>query len=79
MPIMFNLSPEDVVYTCLPLFHSAGGGLGAGWMWAGGRTLVMRRRFSASSFFQDCANHNVTVVQCSLALPLFGLASASSS
>jgi len=51
----FDLQPDDVVYTCLPLFHSAGGGLGAGMMWAGGRTLVLRKKFSASMFFEDCA------------------------
>jgi len=63
MSAMFEITPSDVVYTCLPLFHSAGGGMGAGIMVIRGCTLVLRKKFSASQFFQDCAKHNVTVVQ----------------
>jgi fatty-acyl-CoA synthase len=32
-------------------------------MVVGGRTLVLRKKFSASQFFQDCALHGVTAVQ----------------
>jgi len=63
MAVMCNLSQDDIVYTCLPLFHSAGGGIGAGMMVIGGRTLVIRKKFSAKNFFVDCAKHNVTAVQ----------------
>lgn len=61
--IAFGIKPDDVVYTCLPLFHSAGGGLGAGMMITGGLTMVLRKKFSAKMFFVDCAKHGVTVVQ----------------
>jgi acyl-CoA synthetase (AMP-forming)/AMP-acid ligase II len=59
----FSVDPSDIVYTCLPLFHSAGGGLGAGMMFIRGCTMVLRKKFSASKFFEDCTNHQVTVVQ----------------
>ena len=29
---VFQIGAEDRIYCCLPLFHSAGGGLGAGAM-----------------------------------------------
>src|SRR5437868_4336203 len=52
----------DIIYTCLPLFHSAGGLLGVGYL-LNGCTMVLRRRFSANRFLDDCANHRVTMVQ----------------
>ncbi|KAH9259719.1 hypothetical protein BASA82_000243 [Batrachochytrium salamandrivorans] len=59
----FGVTDRDTVYTCLPLFHSAGGGLGAGMMIMGGATLVLRRKFSAKAFFPDCVKYKVTVAQ----------------
>ena len=59
----FDIQPNDVLYTVLPLFHSAGGGLGVGTMLYRGCTMVVRRKFSAKQFFQDCNTHNVTVFQ----------------
>jgi len=59
----FCVKETDVVYTVLPLFHSAGGGLGVGMMMYCGCTVVLRKKFSAKQFFQDCQKHNVTVVQ----------------
>ena len=63
MTRMYALRPSDRIYTCLPLYHTAGGGLGIGCMLYGGCTVVLRRKFSASSFFQDCAHYKCTVVQ----------------
>lgn len=59
----FAVRETDVVYTVLPLFHSAGGGLGIGMMMYKGCTVVLRKKFTAKKFFEDCAKHNVTVVQ----------------
>jgi acyl-CoA synthetase (AMP-forming)/AMP-acid ligase II len=59
----FVVQESDVVYTVLPLFHSAGGGLGIGMMMYRGCTVVLRKKFSAKLFFQDCSKHNITVVQ----------------
>mmetsp|Transcript_29046 Transcript_29046/g.46824 ORF Transcript_29046/g.46824 Transcript_29046/m.46824 type:complete len:659 (+) Transcript_29046:298-2274(+) len=59
----FLLKPTEVVYTCLPLFHSAGGGLGIGVMLYTGCTVVIKKRFSATDFWGDCVKYKCTVVQ----------------
>jgi acyl-CoA synthetase (AMP-forming)/AMP-acid ligase II len=52
----------DTIYTCLPLFHSAAGVIGCSFL-LNGCTMALRRKFSARSFFEDCAKHGATVVQ----------------
>mmetsp|Transcript_5030 Transcript_5030/g.16091 ORF Transcript_5030/g.16091 Transcript_5030/m.16091 type:complete len:634 (-) Transcript_5030:102-2003(-) len=59
----FRVTENDVIYTCLPLFHSAGGGLGIGVMINKGCTVVIKRKFSAKEWWKDIAKHNVTVAQ----------------
>ncbi|CAN9510078.1 unnamed protein product [Ophioblennius macclurei] len=59
----FGLRPEDVIYTCLPLYHSAGTIMGVGQCLLFGLTVVIRRKFSASRFWDDCVKHNCTVIQ----------------
>ena len=39
----YGVTPEERVYTCLPLYHSAGGMLGAGCMLVTGCTLIIAR------------------------------------
>lgn len=55
-----GLWPEDVVYTCLPLFH--GNALGAASIPAllADASLVLSRRFSASGFWNEVREHGVT-------------------
>ncbi|KAL8606639.1 hypothetical protein ACOMHN_025738 [Nucella lapillus] len=60
---VIDLSSEDVLYTVLPLYHSAGGGMGFYALLYKGCTMVIRRKFSAFHFWSDCRKHNVTVVQ----------------
>ena len=57
------LKSSDVIYTCLPLYHTAGGLCGVGQALFYGNTVVLRRKFSASNFWKDCAIHKVTVAQ----------------
>lgn len=52
---------DDVVYCALPLYHSNGGILAAGQMLLKGNTLALRRKFSASQFWNDCIKYRVTV------------------
>ncbi|MGH0118981.1 UNVERIFIED_CONTAM: hypothetical protein FKN15_003530 [Acipenser sinensis] len=54
---------QDVVYVNLPLYHSAGFMIGLMGSIDMGTTVVLRRKFSASQFWNDCRKHNVTVIQ----------------
>ena len=70
---LLDLVPSDVVYCSLPLYHSNGGILGAGQMILRGCTLVIRKKFSASQFWNDCITYG-----CTVSLPtVFGLVSSS--
>ncbi|NWV13026.1 S27A2 synthetase, partial [Ptilonorhynchus violaceus] len=58
-----GLRPDDVVYTTLPLYHSAGLLIGLGGCLEVGATCVLRTKFSASQFWADCRHYNVSVIQ----------------
>lgn len=53
----------DTIYTCLPLYHSAGGVLGVGALFQVSCKMVLAKKFKASRFWEDCAAFNVTVIQ----------------
>jgi fatty-acyl-CoA synthase len=53
--------PEDNLYCPLPLYHSTGGLCGVGAALLTGATLVLRRKFSATHFWNDVAEHNCTL------------------
>ncbi|KAI7886071.1 acetyl-CoA synthetase-like protein [Lichtheimia hyalospora FSU 10163] len=48
--MLSRLSKNDVTYCCLPLYHATGCG-----------TFVLARKFSATRFWDDVYNNNVTV------------------
>lgn len=52
---------EDKLYCVLPLYHATGGLCGVGAVLLNGGTLVLRRRFSASHFWDDVADNDCTV------------------
>ncbi|MCJ8735944.1 hypothetical protein PDJAM_G00253330 [Pangasius djambal] len=58
-----GVTSEDVFYLNLPLYHSAGFLIGFAGCIERGNTLVLRRKFSASQFWDDCRKYNVTVMQ----------------
>ncbi|XP_033480303.2 long-chain fatty acid transport protein 1-like [Epinephelus lanceolatus] len=59
----FGLRHDDIIYNCLPLYHSAGTIMGLGQCLLFGLTVVVRRKFSASRFWDDCVKYNCTVIQ----------------
>ncbi|BFZ05567.1 hypothetical protein BsWGS_08606 [Bradybaena similaris] len=61
--LFFKISPDDVDYISLPLYHTAGGILGAGQGLIGGTTLAIRAKFSASQFWTDCVKYHATIAQ----------------
>lgn len=56
----FSVTPQDVHYVCMPLFH--GNAVIADWLpaLAGGASVALRRRFSASAFLDDVRAYGVT-------------------
>lgn len=58
---MANFKPEDIFYTPLPLYHTAGGVMSIGQALIFGSTVVIRKKFSASGYFPDCQKHKCTV------------------
>lgn len=57
---------SDKFYTPLPLYHTAGGIMSVGQTLLHGATTVMRKKFSASSYFDDCRKNNCTVSKIKL-------------
>jgi len=56
----FGLSPDDVCYSVMPLFHSNAAVAGFTNIVASGATAVLRRRFSASGWLDDVRKYGVT-------------------
>ena len=56
-----GLSSEDVVYCHLPLYHSSGGQVATCSSILFGTKTVIRKKFSASAFWKECVNYEVTV------------------
>lgn len=59
--ILLKIYENDVLYNSLPLYHVSGVVVGVGQSLLGGTTVVIRKKFSASNFWQDCINYNCTV------------------
>uniref|UniRef100_A0A7N6AT58 Very long-chain fatty acid transport protein n=1 Tax=Anabas testudineus TaxID=64144 RepID=A0A7N6AT58_ANATE len=59
----FRMRSDDIIYDCLPLYHSAGNIMGVGQCLVHGLTVVVKKKFSASRFWEDCIKYHCTVVQ----------------
>ena len=59
--IIFPLTSNDVVYSYLPLYHSSGGQLATAGAFFSGTTTIIKKKFSASSFWNDIIKYDVTV------------------
>ncbi len=55
-----GLSDGDVLYVCLPLFHSSGFLIGAGSTVLTGSTLALARKLSVSRFWDDVCDYHAT-------------------
>ncbi|XP_026233362.1 hsFATP2a_ACSVL_like domain-containing protein [Anabas testudineus] len=58
-----GVTSSDVIYLNLPLYHTAGFMIGFIGSIETGSTIILKRKFSASQFWDDCRKYNVTVVQ----------------
>ncbi|XP_069481724.1 long-chain fatty acid transport protein 6 [Ambystoma mexicanum] len=59
----FGGTPDDIIYVTLPLYHSAASLIGLGGCIQLGATCILKKKFSASQFWNDCKRHDVTVIQ----------------
>lgn len=60
---MLDTRPNDRMYNCLPMYHSIGGIVATGAMLVNGASVLIRNRFSASSFWNDIIEYNCTLFQ----------------
>ncbi|KAM9376048.1 long-chain fatty acid transport protein 2-like [Pholidichthys leucotaenia] len=60
--VMSGVTAKDVYYNMLPLYHTTGFLVFGGSIEIG-CSLVLKSKFSASQFWDDCRKYNVTVVQ----------------
>jgi fatty-acyl-CoA synthase len=60
---LMEVTGEDRLYDCLPLYHSVGGVVATCSMLSAGASVVIADRFSASRFWQDVARWDCTVFQ----------------
>ncbi|GCB61741.1 hypothetical protein scyTo_0009394 [Scyliorhinus torazame] len=60
---VFGVTKDDIIYVPLPLYHGAASLLGICGCIEIGATLVLKKKFSASQFWNDCRKYNVTVFQ----------------
>ncbi|XP_037539509.1 hsFATP2a_ACSVL_like domain-containing protein isoform X2 [Nematolebias whitei] len=58
-----GVTAEDTFYINLPLYHSAGFLIGMIGSIERGITVVLKRKFSASQFWDDCRKYDVTAMQ----------------
>lgn len=60
LALRFPLTPDNVCYSAMPLFHSNAAVAGYTAPLAAGATTVLRRRFSAGGFLADVRKYGVT-------------------
>jgi fatty-acyl-CoA synthase len=63
MSAVSEWGPDDVMLCVLPLYHVAGGMVVVSSALAQGATVVLRRKFSASRFWDEVREHGVTACQ----------------
>jgi len=60
---MGKVTEDDVLYSALPMYHTAGVAVCLGNTLTEGLTTVTRTKFSTSRFWKDCVENNVTCAQ----------------
>ncbi len=58
-----DVTPDDRMYDCLPLYHSVGGVVATGAALVSGASVVVQERFSARQFWDDIARWDCTLFQ----------------
>ncbi len=58
---MMDTDENDILYDCLPMYHSTGGVAAIGGVLMNGGTVAIRERFSARRFWADIVEENCTI------------------
>jgi fatty-acyl-CoA synthase len=58
---VMNTGPDDVMYDCLPMYHTSGGVLATGAVLIGGGKVFIRDKFSAREFWDDVVREGCTL------------------
>ena len=60
---IMDTTPDDRLFNCLPMYHSIGGVVAIGAPLVAGASIVVRKSFSASTFWDDVAASEATIFQ----------------
>jgi len=60
---MMNTQTSDRMYNCLPMYHAVGGIVATGALLVSGGSVAIRKRFSASQFWNDIVEWDCTLFQ----------------
>ena len=60
---MMDVTPDDRMYDCLPMYHSIGGVVAVGAMLVRGGSVLVRPGFSASRFWDEVIDGRCTIFQ----------------
>src|SRR5690348_4601613 len=60
---LLDTNESDRMYDCLPMYHSVGGVVAIGSMHVNGGSVVLRRKFSARTFWEDVVETECTLFQ----------------
>lgn len=63
MQVTLDVTPQDVFYCCLPLYHGAAATSVTSTALAAGASIVVRRKFSVREFWSDVRRHHISVFQ----------------
>ena len=58
---MMDTRPDDRIYNCLPMYHSVGGVTAIGAALVNGGSVMIRKRFSASRFWDEVVESKCTI------------------
>ncbi|CAO1625454.1 unnamed protein product [Sympodiomycopsis kandeliae] len=58
-----KFTPQDRIYTPMPLYHSSAAFICIAAAWYSGSTVIIGRKFSASRYWTEVRNNDATVVQ----------------
>jgi fatty-acyl-CoA synthase len=60
---MMDMTPDDRIYNCLPMYHSVGGVAAPGAALVAGASAICREKFSARAFWDDVSDSGATIFQ----------------